>query len=280
MLVLNWQLALQASVAVCLLFMEPALAQDGVVAVATDLDSIYANYMSPPAAVDEAMFSYAKTGLVWKENNTKLLVEVISSDAGAESLLQPALKASGFETTGCSKYGCSGFLPLENYQDLVAYDAVKLARPSFPRASQAGSKISEALQSLRVDDVREDFPNLDGSGLKIGILSDSYDTLRFTDNPPPTTAADDVASGDLPDNVVLVKEISNLDIGSDEARAIAQLIHDLVPGAELFVRTAFDGLDDFAFGIQELASLGCDVIVDDVSKCDVKTLPAHPIILV
>jgi hypothetical protein len=52
---------------------------------------------------------------------------------------------------------------------------------------------------------------------------------------------------------------------------MAQLVHDLIPGAKLFFYTAFEGPDDFANGIQALADEGCDVIVDDISKCDPKT---------
>ena len=262
-----WQLVLQASAAICLLFVDAALAQGEVEAITTDLDSLYAERESAPGAIDEDMSSYAKTSLVWKDTN-KLLVEVIAAAAGAESLLRPAFEATDFEKTACSEYQCSGYLLMENYPDLVAFSTVKFVHASFPIASQAGSKISEALQSLRVDGVRTGI-GLDGTGLKIGILSDSYDV----DDGAPTSAADDVVSGDLPNNVVLVKEISNAAIGIDEGRAMAQLVHDLAPGAELYFRTAFDGPDDFAVGIQQLADLGCDVIVDDIGELVKSSVP-------
>lgn len=47
---------------------------------------------------------------------------------------------------------------------------------------------------------------------------------------------------------------------------MAQLIHDLVPSADLAFRTAFGGANSFANGIQELADEDCDIIVDNVSK--------------
>ena len=264
MIVLTWKLALQAA-AIYVFFVDVALAQN-IKAVATDLDSIYSNYVDPPSgSVEEDIFNYAKTRLVWKDNN-KLLVEVVSTAADAESLLQLALEESNFEKTGCSKWSCSGYLPMEKYPDLISFGVVKFVHPSFPFANQAGSKISEALQSLRVDDVRTNIDsNLNGNGLSIGILSDSFDISTTA----VTNYAQDIASGDLPAGVNILKEFSGN--GIDEGRGMAQLIHDLIPGADISFYTAFEGNVDFANGIQALADDGCDVIVDDIGKCDPKT---------
>jgi len=215
MIASKWRLALPA-VAASLLFMDGVLAQD-IKAFPYDLESIYNAYMFPAAGLKEDLLNYTQSGLVWKEDS-KLLVEVIATDEGAESLLQPAFEASEFEKTACSKYRCSGYLPMKFYQDLVAFSQVTFVHPSLPIANQAGSTISEALQSLMVDDVRATIdPALDGTGLIIGILSDSYDASLTA----PTRAADDVASGDLPNDVVLVKEISNPDAANDKGRAMA-----------------------------------------------------------
>ena len=45
---------------------------------------------------------------------------------------------------------------------------------------------------------------------------------------------------------------------------MAQLIHDVAPGAAITFHTAFNSEFDFAEGIIELADAGADVIVDDV----------------
>ena len=52
--------------------------------------------------------------------------------------------------------------------------------------------------------------------------------------------------------------------GIDEGRAMAQLIHDVAPDASVSFHTAFNGIADFAQGIQDLADGGADVIVDDI----------------
>ena len=45
---------------------------------------------------------------------------------------------------------------------------------------------------------------------------------------------------------------------------MAQLVHDVAPGAGITFHTAFNSEFDFAEGIIELADAGADVIVDDV----------------
>ena len=100
----------------------------------------------------------------------------------------------------------------------------------------------------------------------MGTLSDSFDDLLG--------AAADVASNDLPAGIVVLDDAAG---GTDEGRAMMQLIHDVAPGASQAFHTAFNGHADFALGIEELAGCpagseaGCtpggvaaDVIVDDV----------------
>jgi len=107
---------------------------------------------------------------------------------------------------------------------------------------------------------------MNGSGVKIGVLSDSYDT-RTTG----TNAADDIASGDLPGPgnpngfTTPVTVLLDDPDGSDEGRAMLQIIHDLAPGAELYFATAFVSQASFAEQIIALQEAGCDIIVDDVN---------------
>jgi subtilisin family serine protease len=52
--------------------------------------------------------------------------------------------------------------------------------------------------------------------------------------------------------------------GSDEGRAMLEIVHDLAPGANLMFRTAFLGATDFAQGIRDLQAAGATVITDDI----------------
>ena len=125
-----------------------------------------------------------------------------------------------------------------------------------PVITNVGSVTSQADSVLEADRVRNSPPNsFDGTGIKIGVLSDSYNNLGGAD--------DDIASGDLPaEGVTVIEDLTSG--GSDEGRAMLQLIHDLAPGADLLFATAFTGQQGFADNIRALADTGADIIVDDV----------------
>ena len=56
--------------------------------------------------------------------------------------------------------------------------------------------------------------------------------------------------------------------GTDEGRALLEIVHDVAPGSALAFHTADLGEADFAQGIQDLADRGCQVIADDISYLD------------
>ena len=123
---------------------------------------------------------------------------------------------------------------------------------------------------------------VDGTGITVGALSDSYNTATtFLDGKTLTVkAANDVASGDLPGTgnaahptpVAVLDELPAAGGGADEGRAMLQIVHDLAPGSKLCFATAFKSEVSFANNIRALADpLGAckaDVIVDDVSYFD------------
>jgi hypothetical protein len=132
-----------------------------------------------------------------------------------------------------------------------------------------GIAVSEGDAHLRAAEARAAF-GVDGAGVEVGILSDSFDE----DASAETHASDDVESGDLPgtgntcpgqSTPVDVLEDFNSPEAADEGRAMAQIVHDLAPGAQLSFATAFTGLTAFADNIEDLATAGANVIVDDVS---------------
>ena len=110
--------------------------------------------------------------------------------------------------------------------------------------------------AMRADVARAN-TGLTGAGVRVGILSDSFN-LRGG-------AAADVARGDLPAGTVVQEEGGT---GTDEGRAMAELIHKVAPGASLVFHTATRSEADFASGIASLHAAGCTVIVDDVAYLD------------
>ncbi|MEO1434717.1 MAG: S8 family serine peptidase, partial [Bacteroidota bacterium] len=146
------------------------------------------------------------------------------------------------------------YLPSDQLQGLEAFSSagLKFVRPMLRPHLDGGSTTNQAdtvLEAYRVRNLSPD--NFDGSGISIGVLSDSYDDLGG--------AAAGVTSGDLPSVTVLQEGGS-----SDEGRAMIELIFDIAPGCTYFFATANGGQSNYANNIQDLADNGCSVIVDDV----------------
>lgn len=173
-------------------------------------------------------------------------------------LLLPELEKIGFTLTGnASQYRIlEGYLAPENIlslEGLTAYGLISATAFANP-ANNTGSVSSQADTSLQAYRVRGTAPdNFDGTGVNVGVLSDSYDFL--------VGAAAGIASGDLPAGGVTVIQDDGT---SDEGRAMLEIVHDIAPGAGLFFATANGGQVAFANNIQALATAGCGVIVDDI----------------
>ena len=160
----------------------------------------------------------------------------------------------------------SGKAPVAALGDMAATSGLKFLRPTLAMA-RAGSVLSQGDRSLRADLARRE-SGASGRGIRIGVLSDSYDCApgAFEPGAPFTRAAQDIANGDLPRDVLVLKDLAAApsDDCSDEGRAMMQLIHDVAPGAPLAFYTAFESQEDFAAGIRALAAAGSQVIVDDI----------------
>jgi hypothetical protein len=148
--------------------------------------------------------------------------------------------------------------------------------PVMAATCPSGSIVSEGDTQLRAKAAREANPGVNGSGVTVGILSDSFSQASEDEegNPIATKAADDVKSADLPGlgnecpgqatPVTVLKEEANASEASDEGRAMAQIVHDLAPRAKLKFASAFNGETSFAENIGLLQEKGADVIADDV----------------
>ena len=151
--------------------------------------------------------------------------------------------------------------PLDNEAGAIETEALRLRRDF------CGSVNSEGDTQLRAATARSTY-GVDGSGVKVGVVSDSYDA----DASAATHAAADVASGDLPgagNPCGHTTPVQNLAEGTasdiDEGRAMAQIVHDLAPGAALAVASRGASEEEMASRIRALSTAGAAVIVDDIT---------------
>ncbi len=125
----------------------------------------------------------------------------------------------------------------------------------------------DADPALRSDLARLDY-GVDGSGVTVGVISDSYAAPL----PGLPTPADDVAAGLLPGpgnpcgRTAPVSVLADRTDGThNEGRAMLQLVHGIAPGARLMFTSVDDeDPESIAAGIDALSAAGADVIVDDV----------------
>ncbi len=185
----------------------------------------------------------------------RILIQAVA-DENIESLIAD-LEELGVEDI--SSYGkvAAGFIEISKLSLLGNVSTLNFAQPAYRGFTRAGSVTTQGDIAQKSDEARTNF-GVNGDGISVGIMSDSYNNLGGADS--------DVTSGDLPTSVQILTDLE--EGGSDEGRAMAQIVHDIAPGAELLFRTAFAGAVDFANGIGELVVAGADVIVDDIGYLD------------
>lgn len=191
------------------------------------------------------------------QNTGKVWIEVIAKEANNSDLLT-FLQGNGWElvTSSPDKLVLTGKYPVANLQLLNGRGDIDHVRPLYEPINNAGQVATQGDATMHSDAVRAQF-GVEGNGVTVGVISNSYNTLN--------QEAHDVQEGDLPNNVQNV-----LDLGTpntDEGRAMAQIVHDVAPKANLIFRTGTISPLDFALGIKQLASppYNANVIVDDIT---------------
>ncbi len=186
----------------------------------------------------------------------KLIEDRVVIDAVAEDdaeTLKADLEALGMQNAVAFGHVVSGQLPVSSIAAAAELPSLNFARSAMA-TTHAGLVTSQGDHAMR-SDVARSASGADGSGVKVGVLSDSFNCKGG--------AATDVATGDL-SPVTVVQEISSCSGADDEGRAMLQIVHDVAPGASLAFASAFNGMASFAANIHALQSAGAKVIVDDV----------------
>ncbi|HYE35968.1 S8 family peptidase [Methylocaldum sp.] len=201
-----------------------------------------------------------RTEMVQVRGNYVAIYAVASNDSG---VLRAGLEKLGMKDVTVSGRVVSGWLPIPAIGQLEAVPGLQFVRPAYPPIKRSGSVDSQGDAAMRSNTARMSF-GVDGNGIAIGVLSNSYNCLGGAEN--------DIASGDLPSGITVLKDDDLCPPGTvpttDEGRAMMQIIHDVAPGAQILFHT--DGEDQFKFAdaVIVLANAGAKIIVDDVGYFD------------
>jgi subtilisin family serine protease len=216
-----------------------------------------------------------------KDNEVVVDITLKENTAGA----QLSLRRTGVKITGSYARLVSGIIAvsaLPALQNLPVVQYIKPAyRPLHQGRVQNNCKTGSANGSFFLPTpvksqgdtaqgswlARKNY-GVNGKGIKVGIISDSYNSFGG--------AGDGITFGELPgpnnpfnfkSNTEVLQDLDD-NSGSDEGRAMAEIVHDVAPGAQLAFHTGSLGAANFAQGIQRLTAAGCKVITDDIFYFD------------
>ena len=249
--------------------------------VSNALERFYNTHTKKPTVVAQKGKNNISTESNYILKDDKIHITIFTAAKEVNSKVRKDLSSIGMEVSAEDDNILSGFIKINDIPKLEAIDNIEMVQPSYKGVVYGTGYINnnriksttftptggEANKALRAD-IAKQLYNVDGSGVKIGIISNSYNVLGG--------AAAGVTNGDLPginnpfgysDPVhVLIDFPATSQI--DEGRAMAELIHDIAPGAELFFCTGFGTSQAFITAVKQLSDAGCDIIVDDLGYAD------------
>jgi hypothetical protein len=244
--------------------------------------------VAPPATARTSARSAASEGSavtvaspVQFDDANRALVRISLDGTSPGALTLGSLKQlNGIEVVASDLgYGpglIEAYVPIDQLLGVARTKGVMSIVPSAPMVTNVGATDSQGVVQHRVNKLPA---GVDGWGITVGVMSDSYDT-----NAAPNSAALDISTGDLPGagnplgNTEPVVVLQDFAARTDEGRAMLQIVHDVAPKAKLGFATANTGQLGFANNIRALAGdpaapnyqagFKADVIVDDIIYLD------------
>ena len=148
-------------------------------------------------------------------------------------------------------------IPLRAVESLAARTDVRFVHrahePSFSSCTTTGANY-EGDTCHRACNARDTY-GVDGTGVKVGVLSDS---VLYLSNAQ--------AAGTLGPVTVLAGQSGTNFPGIDgEGTAMLEIVHRIAPGAQLYFATGGLSPSQMAANILALAAAGCNIIVDDIT---------------
>jgi hypothetical protein len=258
----------------------------------------HANSLVPGQGMDDLKALNPGARFVQSPNGTPMVL-VEATARGDVLQLKSMLINMGLQRAAHFSNAVSGWLPVGQLDAVTQQVELHSIRAAMPY-TRSGATTTQGDFVMNAPTARA-ANSLSGNGVKVGILSDSYDCYAVyakngvaasghngyaNENGITTTAEQDVTNGDLPSGVV-VNEESNTTVAytagsaapgnntcaefgtaqlplSDEGRAMMQIVHDVAPNASLDFYPAIFGQPDFANGVITMANQGAKIIADDV----------------
>jgi hypothetical protein len=253
------------------------------------------------AAVAKDAAAFSKIAIIDSATG-KYLVDIMPDGRVPLATLQSALLAS-FPTTDIrhidTKYAghgvLEGYIALDDAPNIAKLNGVGSVILQLRPIHSVGAVTSQGVNQHRVNRIQTIYnaavpanQNIDGTGMSIGVMSDSFNS-QPSEEGGFTTAQADVVSGDLPGTgntvnsqpVVVLEDFSSPPNATNEGRGMCQIVADMAPMARIGFATADTGEVGFANNIRALAGLPGftypdavqqgfkgDVVCDDVSYLD------------
>jgi subtilase family protein len=242
---------------VILLVISPANAQtrkNGPMAKVTqNLAGLYEKYIAHLA--QRSAVSFSSDDPLVRLVDDRVVVDAVAS--GDVEALKADLVFLGMDDAVAFGRIVSGHLPITAIPAIAGLTSLQSAQ-SAVAITNTGNVTSQGDLAMRSGIARTTF-GVDGTGIKVGVLSDSFNCKGG--------AAGDVASNDL-SPVTVLQEDPGCSSGTDEGRAMLQIVHDVAPGSSLAFATADGGQANFANNIVALKNNGAKIITDDVMYPD------------
>jgi hypothetical protein len=207
------------------------------------------------------------------------LIAIDAVTRGDPQKLKAALVSLGLSGAAVYSNDVGGWLPVSQIDEAAARAEVSSMRAALSRTRATPSQGDFAQGSSAL---RTSYPTLLGTGVTVGVLSDSFDCYAvYAANGVPASglngyayngftadAAMDESTGDLPASVNVLEEAEAGNGGCMNYGAPQQLPFTDEGRASLAFYTADNSEADFANGIGALAKAGAQVIADDVGYFD------------
>jgi hypothetical protein len=232
--------------------------RDGYMApVGMDLDTLYFQYQQWQQNGSQGTFT-STDPLVTVDGNNVLVNVTASSNVSA---LESSLQGLGLQVTGVAGPDISGWIPITQLANLAMSSGLNFAQPSAAIVQSPPADATQGAVAIGATTAASQF-GVNGAGVTVGVLSTSFNSLNGY--------ATDVTNGQLPSNVDDLSDLPAGDPdGTDEGRAMVQIVHAEAPGANLAFATGDNGDASFAQNIEALQSqAGANVEVDDLLYLD------------